>query len=274
MTPHQLAEIIRRAHAIGERKENQIGIDNYPREWQYMIVAVLEAYAAAQGPIDCDDDDRMERISVLICSLQKVLEQFGDTCVYIRRGGLAWGAVALNRRDDDKKHGVFDLQAQHDRDLEQRAGQVERLIADRNRWMERAMEAEAKESVIPLTQEKPLSVCSRCGGKDPDCYICGTVTASTDRAYDPAFVEKIKCADAAPAEASFDNAKDMLDWLDGPSLPSMNQGGGNNDAADEIARLRKALEEVVRSNPVSGRLESPATRIARAALSRHPMEGK
>lgn len=98
-----------------------------------------------------DDDDRMERISALISRLQSTLDQWGDTCVYIRRGGLSWGAVALNRQDDDRKYGVFDLQAQHDRDMEQRVGQVERLIADRNRWMERAMAAEA--SPVPSTDK-------------------------------------------------------------------------------------------------------------------------
>jgi hypothetical protein len=50
ITPHQLAATVRRAHAIGERKENQIGIENYPREWQDMIVAALEALGAAQAP--------------------------------------------------------------------------------------------------------------------------------------------------------------------------------------------------------------------------------
>jgi hypothetical protein len=36
---------------------------------------------------------------------------------------------------------------------------------------------------------------------------------------------------------------------------------------DEITRLRKALKDIVRSNPCKGRLETPATRIARNALS-------
>lgn len=78
-----------------------------------------------------DDEDHMVKISSLISRLQATKDQFGDTCVYIRRGGLSWGAVALNRRDDDEKHGIFDLQAQHDRDMLQRAEQVERLIASR-----------------------------------------------------------------------------------------------------------------------------------------------
>jgi hypothetical protein len=101
--------------------------------------------SVAQQAVGCgDDEDRMEKISALISRLQAVLDRFGDTCVYIRRGGLSWGAVALNRQDDDKSHGVFDLQAQHDRDMEQRVGQVERLIADKNRWTERTMTAEGR----------------------------------------------------------------------------------------------------------------------------------
>jgi hypothetical protein len=47
--PHQLADIIRRAHAIGARQENQVGIENYPREWHDMIVAALESFGAAKA---------------------------------------------------------------------------------------------------------------------------------------------------------------------------------------------------------------------------------
>lgn len=79
-----------------------------------------------------DADDHMMKISALIASLQSTLDRWGDTCVYIRRGGLSWGAVALNRRDDDQKHGVFDLQAQHDRDMLARLEQIGRLKASRD----------------------------------------------------------------------------------------------------------------------------------------------
>jgi hypothetical protein len=42
-------------------------------------------------------------------------------------------------------------------------------------------EAAKYASSIPSTQEKPLSICSRCGClRDPDCYICGTVVSSTE----------------------------------------------------------------------------------------------
>jgi hypothetical protein len=79
-----------------------------------------------------DADDRMVKIEKLIADLQAIKDRFGNTCVYIRRGGLSWGAVALNRRDDDQKHGAFDLQAQHDRDMLARLQQIERLKASRD----------------------------------------------------------------------------------------------------------------------------------------------
>lgn len=90
-----------------------------------------------------EGENRMCKISELVAELQETQKRFGDSCVYIRRGGLAWGAVALNRQADDKKHGVFDLQAAHDRAMSERLGQVERLIADRNEWRDRAVKAEA-----------------------------------------------------------------------------------------------------------------------------------
>lgn len=80
--------------------------------------------APTDGPHDMN---HMIRISALIADMQGILDRFGDTCVYIRRGGLSWGAVALNRQSDDEKFGLFDIQAQHDRDMKQRAEQVERL---------------------------------------------------------------------------------------------------------------------------------------------------
>ena len=91
------------------------------------------------------DMSHMTQISDLISRLQATLEQFGNSCVYIRRGGLSWGAVALNRRSDDEKFGLFDIQAQHGRDMLERLGQIDRLIADRNsereeRWkLEKAL---------------------------------------------------------------------------------------------------------------------------------------
>lgn len=101
-------------------------------------VAELEAIINTPG----DDTDRMVRIDGMIARLQEIQKRFGNTCVYVRRGGMSWGAVALNREADDKKHGVFDLQAQHDRDMTERVKQVERLIADRNHWREAQWESE------------------------------------------------------------------------------------------------------------------------------------
>ncbi len=97
---------------------------------------------AEEWKYDADDMDHMIHIESLIIDLQKTLDRFGNTCVYIRRGGLSWGAVALNRRSDDEEHGVFDLQAQHDRDMTQRVGQVERLIASKNSEMEKRWKCE------------------------------------------------------------------------------------------------------------------------------------
>lgn len=42
----------------------------------------------------------MVQLDELIKSLQKTSAHFGNTCVYIR-GSVSWGAVALNRQDED-----------------------------------------------------------------------------------------------------------------------------------------------------------------------------
>ena len=83
-----------KAHkAMGEKQEAA----NYT-----LAATALRATAAAQ-PV-ADDEDGMEKISALIARLQETKDRWGNICVYLRRGGLAWGAGALNR-------GVFDLQA-------------------------------------------------------------------------------------------------------------------------------------------------------------------
>lgn len=104
-----------------------------PRDCTIKVPAPVQQSAASTDEPVADDSDHMVKISKLIGDLQSIKDRFGDTCVYIRRGGLSWGAVALNRRDDDKKHGVFELQAQHDRDMLQRLEQIERLKDSRNR---------------------------------------------------------------------------------------------------------------------------------------------
>lgn len=151
-------------------------------EMQEISQVLLRLRGAAQEASDCGDDEgRMEKISALIARLQSTLDRWGDTCVYIRRGGLAWGAVALNRQADDKKHGVFDLQAQHDRDMEQRVGQVERLIADRNRWMERAMAAEASSAPSANAAQTAPIRCPSCGKVAQaaiNCTSCSSVPSA------------------------------------------------------------------------------------------------
>lgn len=89
-----------------------------------------------------EDTDRMVKIDAMISELQKIRDSFGNTCVYVRRGGMSWGAVALNRHSDDEEHGVFDLQAQHDRDMDQRLEQVGRLMKDRDHWRSAQWESE------------------------------------------------------------------------------------------------------------------------------------
>lgn len=109
-------------------------------------IARSEARTPAASPVEGEaaEVDRMVQIDTLIADLKKISEQWGNTCVYVRRGGLSWGAVALNYRADDEKHGVFDLQAQHDRDMLARCEQVERLIASVTEQRLRAETAEAR----------------------------------------------------------------------------------------------------------------------------------
>lgn len=103
----------------------------------------------ATGEVD-DDDDKMVQIEKLISDMQSIKDRFGNTCVYIRRGGLSWGAVAMNRRDDDKKNGVFDLQAQHVRDMLARLEQIERLMKDRDEWRRKVWDAEKAITAQPV----------------------------------------------------------------------------------------------------------------------------
>lgn len=44
----------------------------------------------------------MVKISKLIADFQKIKDDFGDTCVYVRPG-VSWGACALNRQAADEK---------------------------------------------------------------------------------------------------------------------------------------------------------------------------
>lgn len=106
---------------------------------------------------DPHDTEHMTQISKLIADLQQIKDSWGDTCVYIRRHGLSWGAVALNYQNDDEKNGVFDLQDQHDRDMLARLEQIERLKADRDSWMEAASLDRSKDKMkaigwVPLAK--------------------------------------------------------------------------------------------------------------------------
>ena len=138
MTPHQLAATVRRAHAIGSRQENQIGVENYPREWQDMIVAALEAFGAAQAP-------------TLPAKVSDDLLTVGARAAY----ELDWGTSNFDKIPK----------------------------AQQDCWR-RGLEASLKAmsaSLVPSTQEKPVSFCSRCGGKDPGCYICAFFPPTNQR---------------------------------------------------------------------------------------------
>jgi hypothetical protein len=263
MTPHQLAAIIRRAHAIGERKENQISIENYPREWQDMIVAALEAYTAVQwaprhdhrvyfgcecceqyapeNGVNCREDIGVMPDGTWLC----------DNC-YSDCDKSAYGLVAKDvddfefpRFEDLPRPAAYTLSSTQKQDMIVEAleafgaAKAPKVLSwarplgatmdsmrkyvwetglaslgdtilvwvnEGDFWQLTLNGCELKEYKNPepmpgepgpfvkadeidrpssLTstnhlQEKPLSVCSRCGGKDPDCYICGTVTASTE----------------------------------------------------------------------------------------------
>ena len=229
----QLAEIIRRAHAIGERRENQVGIDNYPREWQDMIVAALEAFGAAKARTDSKlklflmilasangeanaSDSKWNWINYF-CDDAEPLDTFNQASkrgltrvthdsdadyseVFLTTAGRAFiadGSAVPSTRENVKPN--IDALA---RDLVITDEMLNAHIKALGDWAE-AFTAERESGVsvdcdisqedadffneeerrrlrigyeaalaVSSTQEKPLSVCSRCGGKDPDCYIC------------------------------------------------------------------------------------------------------
>jgi uncharacterized small protein (DUF1192 family) len=145
--------------------------------------------------IEADDMDRMVKIEKLIADMQAVRDQFGNTCVYIRRGGLSWGAVALNRRADDERHGVFDLQAQHDRDMEARVGQVERLIEDRNEQRQRAIEAEDRATTAQARIERLEAELDKCAlARDAAGYLGTVPDCIADLACDGVALRNLEAA--------------------------------------------------------------------------------
>jgi hypothetical protein len=71
----------------------------------------------------------MKKVSATISYFQKVLEDFGDSCVYFRPGGCGWGAVALNRESFDKL-SEEDRAAQVHKDLLWRADWGRKRVAE------------------------------------------------------------------------------------------------------------------------------------------------
>jgi hypothetical protein len=218
MTPHELAEIIRRAHAIGERKENQVGIENYPREWQDMIVAALEAFGDAQAPVITDEmlnahikalgdwaeaftAERESGVPVDCDISQEDADFFNEEERKRLRIGYEAALAVTSTQDKPLREGQVALErnvvylAAKEGNLQFWRAQAAQEKAY-NTWKSEGFIGECPQlmkgtlvdyiadavmsSLVPSTQEKPLSFCSRCGGKDPDCYICGTVTASTE----------------------------------------------------------------------------------------------
>lgn len=94
-------------------------------------------------------ENHMAQIDKVIADLQAIRARWGNTCVYIRRFGFSWGAVALNRHAEDEKNGVFDLQARYEAMLLERAEQVERLIKDRDEWRQKVWDAEKSLAAAP-----------------------------------------------------------------------------------------------------------------------------
>jgi hypothetical protein len=125
--PHQLAAIVRRAHAIGERKENQVGIGNYPREWQDMIVAALETFDAAQSEIE-----RLRAALKPFAKYEMVMVGMSDTVIRRDYVDCAWIAGFDGPNQPEFRH-FKDARTVYS---------------------------------APSTQDKPLSVCSRCEGGD------------------------------------------------------------------------------------------------------------
>jgi hypothetical protein len=143
MTPQGLANVVKAAHAIGECKFSMPLWFSYPREWQDMIVAALEAFGAAQAsPV---------RNAIYLAAKEGNL-QF-------------WRAQAAQ----EKAYNTWKSEGFIGECPQLMKGTLVDYIADA-----------VMSSLVPSTQEKPLSFCSQCGGKDPDCYICGTVVASTE----------------------------------------------------------------------------------------------
>jgi hypothetical protein len=167
ITPHQLAEIIRRAHAIGERKENQIGGRDYPREWQGMIVAALEAFGAAQA-LPEPDGYRAAWLELMeFCNglkeenfkLREALAPFAKPSIPPELPDSLW--THCSSYDYDMPDRTFEqLTAQG---VELKSRKISLTL-----WIDGHPLSDFRRAAcalaLPSTQEKPLSICSRCGG--------------------------------------------------------------------------------------------------------------
>ena len=246
VTPHQLAEIIRRAHAIGEREENQIGIENYPREWQDMIVTALEALGAAQTPTGQHDtiylrgwNEGVERAAELLeeegsgtpAEKIRVLLDRAFPVPSTQEKPLRKGQAAPSDAFIDAFHkaeGSFIEAYEAPResgvamDLDISQDDADAFNAEARNSFRRAWA-----SALTSTQEKPLSVCSRCGGKDPDCYICGAVVASTHRRGACQLCGQISDLKCGPSRFGHETWACDECWNPGASqVSSTNHGGG------------------------------------------------
>jgi hypothetical protein len=105
----------------------------------------------------------------------------------------AWAnaRAAAGRQVIEECANIADTRAAEEDDIFAKADR-DNALTDRGRWaiqdrslgrnsLAQAIAKEIRALALPSTQEKPLNVCPRCGGSDPDCYICGTVVASTNQ---------------------------------------------------------------------------------------------
>jgi hypothetical protein len=215
MTPQGLANVVKAAHAIGERQENKVGIENFPREWQDMIVAVLEAFGAAQAPretgwlVEWPEDDnvpvrwwnpnigwmRDANKAMRFC-------RECDAADYINGTGhwtsnvkptehIFLSPVPSAQKNIKPNVDVMarDLIAAGENEYAQTPSQpTEAMLNAARDWSRKKYGTPIGDDAATgcwlamhaASPVKPLSVCSRCGGKDPDCYICGTVVSSTE----------------------------------------------------------------------------------------------
>ena len=95
--------------------------------------------------------------------------------------------------------------------------------------------------------------CSVCGGTGFG-NVCGECGGQGCLPLNPTFVDSVLQADAAPPEAVFNNAEDMLEYLNGPAPRRIIHPCDPPDAeaqateARERFALRKALRDIIAAN--------------------------